>query len=265
MGRAFPALVSAGTAGIASVASFSDLAALTPTVGDQRFVEDEGEVRTYCAVGGGGLALWLRDAWVRKSDGTLYTCTPATDTEGTPNDLHLYAGMSAVPAAWPIIGTASVTANYVELNGVLYPNSASTAERCYLYLELYAAPPYGHASDGFCGIMAGSNRGGTTRSLGVKFTGTSSPYGLALGIFGTSIAEGGSSSSVLGRPVEALIDLSAAAALSQGVGDGREPGLVVRRQTIHTTQRLFEVGALDAGASAVNGFRLIRAIQIDLT
>ena len=54
MGRAFPALVSAGTAGIASVASFSDLAALAPTVGDQRFVEDEGEVRTYCAVGGGG-------------------------------------------------------------------------------------------------------------------------------------------------------------------------------------------------------------------
>ena len=263
MGRAFPYALAPVASGIASVDTFSDLAGLDAAVGTQVYVEDEGGTRTLCAVG--AFSLWLRDAWVRKTDGTLYTCTPATDTEGTPNDLHLYAGMSAVPAAWPIIGTASVTANYVELNGVVYPDSASTAERCYLYLELYAAPPHGHAAEGFCGIMAGSNRGGTTRSLGVKFTGTSSPYGLALGIFGNSIAEGGSSSSVLGCPVEALIDLSAAGALSQGMGDAREPGLVVRRQTITTTQRFFEVGALDAGASAVNGFRLIRAIQIDLT
>ncbi len=255
--------LSASEGGVRVVATFSALAGLIASVGDQVYVEDEAQLRTLVDVE--GVELWLLDAWVRKADGTLYTATIAQDTEGTPNDLHLYAGMPSVPAAWPILGTSDVTnPAYVQLNGAVYPNSASTATRCYLYLEMYAAPPFGDPTAGFCGIMAGSNLGGTTRSLGVKFTDTSSPYGLALGIFGTSIAYGGSSESVTARPVEALIDLSDAAALSCAVGNGRVPGLVISRSQIPATQRFFEVGALDAAANPVNGFRLRRAIQIDL-
>lgn len=256
--------LSAAGAGIQSVANFAALEGLIADVGTQVYVTNEGQTRSLVDVE--GVELWLLDAWVRKADGTLYTATIAQDTEATPNDLHLYAGMPSVPAAWPMLGTSDVTNSaYVELNGAVYPNSASTATRCYLYLEMYAAPPFGDPTAGFCGIMAGSNSSGTTRSLGVKFTDTSSPYGLALGIFGTSIAHGGSSESVTARPVEALLDLSDAAALSCAVGDGRVPGLVIRRSLIPTTQRLFEVGALDAAANPVSGFRLKRAIQIDLS
>lgn len=261
MGRAFPYALAPIASGVASVGTFSDLAGLGASVGTQVYVEDEGGTRTLCAVG--AFSLWLRDAWVRKADGTLYTL--AIDTASTGEDLHLYAGMGDTISGWPLIGTYTINADYVEINGVLYPNSASTAERVYLYAEMYAAPPAGNPTTGFCGVMAGSNRGGSTRSLGVRFTDTTSPYGLGLGIFGSSIAYGGASESVLGRPVELMMDLSSNDALSQAMGDGRGPGLVIKRSSIPGTQRLFELGALDSGASPISGFRVKRAIQIGLS
>lgn len=262
MGRAFPYALAPIASGVASVGTFSDLAGLGAAVGTQVYVEDEGGTRTLCAVG--AFSLWLRDAWVRKSDGSIYTRT--IDTASTGEDLHLYAGMSDTISGWPIIGTYDLSnPAYVELNGVVYPNSASTAERVYLYAEMYAAPPAGDPTTGFSGVMAGSNRGGSIRSLGVRFTDTSSPYGLGLGIFGTSIAYGGASGSVLGRPVELLMDLSSNDALSQAMGDGRGPGLVLKRSSIPGSQRLFELGALDSGANPISGFRVKRVIQIGLS
>lgn len=262
MGRAFPYALAPAASGITSVATFSALAGLGASVGTQVYVEDEGGTRTLCAVG--AFSLWLRDALVRKSDGTLYD--RAIDTASSGEDLHLYGGMSDTISGWPIIGTYTINADYVEINGVLYPNSASTAKRVYLYAEMHAAPPAGDPTAGFCGVMAGSNLGGSTRSLGVRFTDTTSPYGLGLGIFGTSIAYGGSSESVLGRPVELLMDLSSAAALSMAVGDGRGPGLAVKRSIIPGSQRLFEVGALASdGVTPISGFRIKRVVQIALT
>lgn len=261
MGRAFPYSLAPVPSGLASVADFSALAGLSVSVGTQVYVESEAGTRTLCAVG--AFSLWLRDVWIRKTDGTLYTRTIAQASTG--EDLHLYAGMSDTVSGWPLIGTYNITADYVEVNGVLYPNSASTAERVYLYAEMYAAPPAGDPTAGFCGVMAGSNRGGTKRSVGVRFADTSSPYGLRLGIFGNSFAELGASESVLGRPIELLMDLSSDDALTQGTGDGRGPGRLVKRSTIPTVQRLFEVGALDSGINPVSGFRVKRVIQIDLS
>ena len=262
MGRAFPYSLAPVPSGLASVADFSALAGLSVSVGTQVYVESEAGTRTLCAVG--AFSLWLRDAWIRKADGTLYTRTIAQASTG--EDLHLYAGMSDTVSGWPLIGTYDLSnPAYVEVNGVLYPNSASTAERVYLYAEMHSAPPAGDPTAGFCGVMAGSNRGGSTRSVGVRFADTSSPYGLGLGIFGNSFAELGASESVLGRPIELLMDLSSDDALTQGTGDGRGPGLLVKRSTIPTVQRLFEVGALDSGINPVSGFRVKRVIQIDLT
>ena len=248
--------------GIASVEDFAALAALSLPVGTQVYVESEAGTRTLCAVG--AFSLWLRDAWVRKTDGTLYTRAIAQASTG--EDLHLYAGMSDTISGWPKIGTYDLSnPAYVELNGAVYPNSASTAERVYLYAEMYSAPPAGDPSAAFCGFTVGTFRGGSPAYMGIKFSDTTSPYGLHLGVFGSSVAYGGSSESALGRPVEMLMDLSSADALTQGMGDGRGPGLVIKRSSLDTGQRYAEAGALDSGVGPVSGFRIKRAIWIDLT
>lgn len=248
-------------AGILSVGTFSDLAALGASVGTQVYVEDEGGTRTLCAVG--AFSLWLQDRLVRKADGSLYA--RAVGQASTGEDLHLYAGMVDTISGWPKIGTYNITADYVELNGAVYPNSASTAERVYLYAEMYSAPPAGDPSAAFCGFTVGTFRGGSPAYMGIKFSDTTSPYGLHLGVFGSSVAYGGSSESTLGRPVEMLMDLSSNDALTQGMGDGRGPGLVIKRSSLDTGQRYAEAGALDSGVNPVSGFRIKRAIWIDLT
>jgi hypothetical protein len=245
--------------GIPSIATIELLLAIeSPSIGDQYFVEEEGEVRTYCDLGGRNL--WLLDRWVRKTDGTLYTTSIGQDVD--ENELDVYGGMT-IPGTWPAIGTQTVNSDHVVFNGVVYPNSASTVEKYILYLEMYDNPPTGTTLSGMAGLLGGSILGGTSRVTGIKFASSGAGSALDMGHYSASQALGGTATFTLGKPVECFVDLSGTDALSivkSGKGE-----IITKRSSILTGTRFFEVGAIDGSANAINNFKVKRAVFIELS
>lgn len=246
------------SSGVLTASTFAALAGLSAAVGTQVYIQSEAETRTKSQIG--ARELWLRDRWIRKADGSLYTRTVSQSSGG--RSLQIYAGMPSMPA-FSQIGTHTITADYVLLNGVVYDNSASTAELLYLYLHLYQAPGWA-GSGGLAGMLAGSVRGGTNYSVGPRLLDTSSPFAMDLGYYGNSTTTGGSAEATVGHPIEMLVDLSAAGALTVATGNGRQTGLAVRRDAITTVQNFWEVGALDAGINPQDLY-VVDAVQIELS
>lgn len=247
-------------AGIASVDTVVDLAGLTASPGDQRYVEEEGEVRTL--IDCGPFNVWMRDRHCRKADGTLYDAALGLDDNANP--LHVYGGMT-IPGTWPSIGTQTVNADHVVLNGVVYPNSAVTASRYVLWLEMHEAPPVSSSGTGLSGLIGASTVGGTVRITGTRFTnGGANPVPVDIGHYSASQTQAGAATYQAGYPLECLVDLSSADAVSEVVC-GRGPGAVTKRSSMLTGTGFWEVGALTSGGTAINGFKVKRAALITLT
>jgi hypothetical protein len=258
-GSLAPTSTGGGPAGIQSVDTYTDLAGITASPGAQRYVVDEAEVRTLIDVDG---EMWVRDRFIRKADGTLYTQALGLDVDG--NKLDIYGGMT-VPGTWPTIGTYTVNSDHVVFNGVVYPDSAVTAERYLLWLDMYEAPPSSVTGAGLAGLLGGNVRGGTSRITGIRFTdGSVTPQPLDIGHYSATQALAGGATWGAGYAVECLVDLSGADEVTE-LACGRGPGVVTKRSSILTGTRFFECGAINGSAAGINGFKVRRACLITLT
>jgi hypothetical protein len=226
-------------------------------------VYNEALDRVYQRVDMGSFNLWLPLQMLLKADGTQYTPVVAQDVDG--NDLHVYGGMT-VPGSWPQIGTYTVNADHVVFDGVVYPNSASTAEKFILVLDMYDVPPAGAAGSAIAGCLGGSVRGGTSRVTGVRFTdGGTVPYPIDIGHYSASTTSLGAATYAAGDVLEVLADMRSDDGVTYLLSGSRGPGPATKRSLLLSGTRFFEVGALNASAAPVSGFKVRRAIQIDLT